>query len=401
MESKKILKINCAVCDVRNVTEELLSTYETVRANCGVVITNPAAQALLGRYGVSINCASTLILEEGVVFSTVNGAMELYPGQVPEGKTALMVNGTLDIAPGCEDVLKGYVSITVNGNVKCPRSMVPLLSNVNVNGSTSAYPDGCVRLGSDVVLDRTFPLRARQDALYYAEDKVVALAPDVDFDKLVAKNVRFAAGTLLVSESQAEAAAPLFDEETEIVILPDGCAYVDGKAALDESLVKRYGGKLFIDGTLTVDRDSGPALDQIEFLRVDGNIRAARSMRDRVAAVDAVYDRLVVVADRTIGDKTKLTVTRELLERVDGMLGIEDCLSVTFREDVTPELIGEKLLRISDCTKVICTETQLAVLELLAEDVLSMGPQSEEEDEEEDGPEDGNVVKINCAAYTF
>ena len=63
MENKKNLKVNCAVCDVRNITEDLLSTYAQVAINSATIITNPAAQALLGRYGVKINAASTLNLE--------------------------------------------------------------------------------------------------------------------------------------------------------------------------------------------------------------------------------------------------------------------------------------------------------------------------------------------------
>ena len=44
MENKKTLKLDCALCDVRNITEELLSAYEKVKISAATLITNQAAQ---------------------------------------------------------------------------------------------------------------------------------------------------------------------------------------------------------------------------------------------------------------------------------------------------------------------------------------------------------------------
>ena len=137
---------------------------------------------------------------------------------------------------------------------------MPLLAGLMMNGVIESYPDGCIRLKRTAVLDRTFRLRAREGALYYAAGRIAALDPALDFAALAAKNVRFSTPSLLVAESLAEAAVPLFDQETEITVLPDGCALVKDDADLDEELADRCGGKLYLLGSLYVAEGKGALL---------------------------------------------------------------------------------------------------------------------------------------------
>lgn len=404
MENKKTLNVNCAVCDVRHITEELLSTYAQVKINAAAIITNREVQALLGRYGVKINAASTLNLDEDVRFTSVNGFGRIFPGQTMAGeKVFLIVNGTLEIEPGSEEVLKNYAGIMVNGSLTCPESMTGLLSAVTVNGTTKTYPDGAIRLKNTAVLDCFFHLRAKQDALYYASSKIVALASDIDFGKLAEKNVRFVTRKLLVSESLAEAAVPLFDEKTDIVILPDGCAYVDDDAELNGALLKRYGGKLYIDGNLSITPDSVAVLEQASFLRVNGDLLVCRSLKDRALEMDLSYDRLRVVGGLLIRDRSHVELTAALLSGAEDGVSVQDCASVTFDGDVTPELLKEKLVSFSDCATVICANMeQKAVVESIAENIASLlllGEKSADDDGEDD--DDENTVRINSVSYTF
>lgn len=387
MEKKKVLKITCDICDARKVQESTLAAYDRIKISCDILLAGPEAKALLAKYAVSVTADQVLDLEGEVCHSSINGVAEIHPSQVlPEGKHFLKVNGKLDVAPGSEDVLKNYLGIQVNGSVTCPKSLVPLLSTGSVNGKIQAYPDGCIRLKNTAVLDRTFPLRAKQDAHYYAGGRVVALVPDIDFEKLAAKNVRFTTPRLLVAESLTEAAVPLFSEQADITVLPDGCAYVDESAVLDEALFRRYGGKLYIRGNLTVNRNSEPYLSQISFLHVSGDVCMTKSMEKAFQAVKALYGNLRIVGGMLLADRPQVQVTRELLEEaVDGLSAV-DCGYVVFHEDVSPELIRERVTGICGCAQVICNQAQRAVLESLTEDVGHLGamPQAAPEKEEED-----------------
>lgn len=401
MENKKSLKINAAICDVRKVTEEYLSHYASIKINAATLVTSPEAQAVLGKCGVKINAATMLSPEGEVRFSSINGAGRIFPGQaMAEEKVFLIVNGTLDIESGSEEVLKSYAGIMVNGTLTCPESMTGLLSNIRVNGATKTYPDGAILLKNTAVLDRVFHLRAKQDALYFAGKQIVALAPDINFAKLTEKNVRFATKRLLVAESMAESAVPLFDVKTDIEVLPDGCAYVDDDTVLDSVLVRRYGGKLYIDGDLTVNRDSAEALEQVSYLHVNGTVLVTRGMKDQVLGMELACDELKVVGGTLIQGRHTVEISTAMLEDAEDGVSIADCAQVTFVEDITPALLKEKLVSLEDCARVKCSKEQLPVIEIFARDVahISCG---EDDMKNKNAEEDGDTVSINAAVYTI
>ena len=403
MENKKMLQVSCAICDVRHITEELLNTYAQVEINSTIIITNREVQTLLGQYGVKLNASTTLNLEEDVRFASFNGSTRIYPGQtMTDGRVFLLVNGTLDIESGSEEILKNYAGIMVNGSLTCPESMTGFLSAITVNGAIKTYPDGCIRLKKSAELDRFFHLRAKQDALYYADRRMIALAPDVDFEKLAEKNVRFSTPKLLVAEALAEAAVPLFDEETDIVVLPDGCAYVNDNAELDETLVKRYGGKLYIAGDLSIGSKAEDVLDQVSFLRLDGDLLVTRSLRDRVLSMDVEYGDVCIVGGTVLSNFGSHNISAYVLENAEGGVSAVNCAHISIDADVTPELLREKLVSIVGCASISCaTKEQVDVVALLARDVASISLNGCDEEEDEKDKDDENVVKINSVTYTF
>lgn len=399
METKKTLEVNCAICDARNITAETLAAYEKVEINCATLFTGPKTQPLLSEYHVELNAATIVSLAEDIQISTFNGTVELTPGQaVPEKKLAQIVNGVVDVAPGCEALLRNYAALVVNGKLTVPESLSGLLENVTVNGCISTYPDGCVRLKSNMVLDRTFPLRARKDAHYYAANSIAALDPDIDFGKLAEKNVRFTTKKLTIAEGLVEAAMPLFDERVDVTILPDGCAYVNDDATLDETLVLRYGGKLYIDGDLTAAED-GPWLEQVSYLQVNGDLLATREMLKKLKGVDLRYQDLYLVGGTLFNGWASASVSRAALENAETGLSAVSCAQVTIEEDVPPELLREKLVSLVACACVTCTKEQTAAVELVAKN-CSIIRRSDEETGG-DGEEDSNCIQIEAAIYTF
>lgn len=370
---KKVIRVymvNAALCDATGVQEESLQGYDAIVVNAATLLTSPRAQAVLAKYPVTLNVAGEYsVTADNVEISTVNGRSQIGPGSpVPARPTLLKVNGTLEIAPGAEEALKGYCGFIINGKVVCPESMTGLLSGAMVNGKVESYPDGCILLKRTAQLDRTFALRARPDARYYAGRCVVALDPETDFEKLAAKHVTFVTKEVLVAESLAEMALPLFDERADVTVLPDGCAFVPGDAVLDEALVRRYGGRLYIDGDLKVDAGSAPWLERVEYLRVKGDVRVTRDMVNAFLAVKAEYDRLRVVAGLVLSDRISIKVDRAMLERAADGLQLEDCVNVKIAEDVPPELLAERLVALNDCAQITCTEAQRSAVELVAGD---------------------------------
>ena len=373
-DDTKMLKINAAVCDARQVKESTLAAYDAIEINAALLLADSASQELLHQYPVTCNTVQTLDISGDVKVSQINGRKELGPAtSAPTSPTFLMVNGVLDIAPGAGAALSGYVGIQVNGQIICPESLSGLLSGASVNGQIEVYPDDCVRLKRTLVLDRTFSLRARQGTRYFAGRRVVALAKDIDFDKLANMQVSFITRELLVVESLAEAAIPLFSPDTEITILPDGCAYVGDDAKLEEALIRRWGGKLYINGDLILDQSSAPWLEQVSFLHVNGDILAPKSLSKAVCAVASSYHKLQFIGGLLIRDKISVTVDRAMLESAADGVTLTDCVDVRFQPDVDAELIRQRLVSVVDCVNVLCSDAQRAAVELAAENVVHIG----------------------------
>lgn len=404
MENKKTLKVNAAICDVRKITEDILSIYDSVEINAATIISNQAAQILLGKYHAQLNGANVQILPDDTRFATFNGKVVISPSAaIPDEKIFQIINGFLDIEPGSENALKGYTKIVVNGFVTCPKSLADMAGGLlTVNGRFDTYPDGCIRLKNTAILDRFFHLRAKQGGVYYASKRIVALSPEINFEKLAEKNVQFITKKLLVSESLAEAAVPFFDEKVNISVFPDGCAYVGDDAVLDDALVKRYGTSLYIDGDLTIPAGAAGLLDQIKFLKVDGSLLVSRSLKERVLSMDIEYDGFDVVGGTLIADASSHTITAYMLEHAEDGLSAIHCSHVSIDASVTPELLREKLVSIIGCASVSCaTDDQVSALALagILKDVASVS--LEGCDGDKDGDEDENAVVINAAFYEF
>ena len=387
-ESKKRLVIDSKVCDARELTREKLEGYESITINSRILVVSPEARALLREFGVKIHSSTVLNLSEGEILRTraINGPVKIGPTPAGEGEGIveyLTLNGPVTVEPGGEETLKRWVGGTINGPIICPESVAGILTGrFTINGPVDTYPDGCIRLESVTVLDGTFHLRARQDGKYYAARRVVALAPEIDFQAMIDKNLSFVTKELVVNKSKVAQAALLVDETVKISAIPDGCSYVNGDTRLTESLLRSHGSRLWVGGDLTMPaRDCADLLERVEYLQVKGCLRGTRKALDKAEALSRdgrltlICGEMKLMGGNTIEDRAAVTVNTGLLEQAEDGLVIRDCATVTILEDVPLELLREKLLRIEDCAVVKCSPEQRPVVELVTYDVavLSSG----------------------------
>lgn len=375
---KKMI-VNCATCDMRSVSEETLQNYEQVVVNSALVLVTPETKELLNRYSVMLNTADVVEVPAGndVRVNTQNGAYELTADAAPEAGiwSMLLVNGSLTIGEDALEAARAYQRIRVNGSVNMPKSMAGKLANLSVNGSIETYPDGAIRLRRNAVIDRTFALRIRENALYWASRRLVFTDPALDVEKLREKGVRFSAKTALLCESLAEAVTPLLDEETDILVVPDGTGFVNGYAKVNKRFLKKFGTKLYVNGDLIVEADAAEVLPKIEYLYVNGTAKVPADLVDAFEEIDAHYDELKIVKNwgKIIEDQIRVKVDKALLDRYPTGILVTDCVAVKIAEDVTPEMILDRL-SLADCVQVRCSEAQEAAVGAVAEDVVSINP---------------------------
>ncbi len=288
-----------------------------------------------------------------------------------------------------------------------PKSMAGKLNNLSVNGRIDAYPDGAILLKRNAVIDKTFPLRTRKNALYWAARRLVFLDGALNVQKLMEKGVRFAGREALLSEALAESVTPLLAEDTEITVVPDGTVFINDDVKMNRRFLKRYGPKAYINGDLIVEPDAGELLRQIEHLYVNGDVKLPEELAEAFDEIDASYGELVLLkkAGKIIEEQVKVKLDRALLERYpDGIL-VSECAMVRLAEDIPPALILERL-SFSECAMVHCTEEQEAAVAAVSREVAMIGP----EQENQPGSRikdmvldifDPNVKMVNAAEYVM
>lgn len=383
MFNKKNYLLNCDVCDTRKMKEEDYSGYEKMMINTDLVIVSPSSKSILNRLPVTINHDCTMEFEDDakIELQAINGSYEITGTTAVHEHTLLSVNGDLTIYPGTEESLQKYEKIHVNGSVTCPKSLEGYLTKLSANGSVSVYPDDCVILDDTFIMDKYFPLRAREGRKYYVKDVVIVQDKSADMEKLVRKNVQFITRQLIVPEEMVEACVELFDEKAEFTVTPAGMTLHYGDAVLNEQLVEKNGDCIYVYGNLTIpDNANLRALsDSITKLTVKGNVTLKKNQAEDFKKLNAEYSELTFKWEgRIIENKVSVKIDKTLLESSPDKILVRNTAAAKISSDVTPELILERL-RIENCAKVTCNDKQESAVAAISENVAAIGESDGEE----------------------
>ncbi|NLO10133.1 MAG: hypothetical protein GX129_09755 [Clostridiales bacterium] len=403
MEKKKLI-VNAAVCDTRSVTEEILNSYESIEINAASILVSAKSKELLSRYHVTMNVSDMIEIDEDAGVNVQNGSYEISNGTIMAKPTVLIVNGSLQIEKNSEEALKSFISIIVNGSVTYPSGLQNQLPPLKVNGSTSTYPSDAICLKNKLILDKAFIIKAKK-ARYFVKNKVVIADETLDISSLVNKGSSFITRRAIIAEALLEDGVHLFEDETDIIVIPAGYRYVQG-GNLNELMINKNGNKLYVDGDLIITSDSRNSLSKLAGIRVNGSILIADKLKDRLLDLDAEYNDIKAIKGNIISDKGIIKISKQTLMGKDDGITILDCGMVKLDIDLNPSEIEEKLQFI-DCGYISCSPEQRGVIELVSEDVGFISDKGlgglEELGEEEDTLNlyQENTQVINAASYTM
>lgn len=395
MGEKKNLKIDAMKCDLRGVTEEVLTQYESISIDAMVICVTEASLALLHKYHVKMDAMSIEKMEEDDPIVVKNGSFVIQPGQEGDKKVNLVVNGHLKVEKGSNEVLKNYKKITVNGHAVYPQSAAEILSSImSVNGSETVYPDGenIVLLEGSTEIDRTFLVRAKENTCYFSMGTVIFLDEKADYGKLAAKNVSIQAPRAIMTEEVLERVGQCLDEKANVELVPDGCIFIKKNEQLDDSFAYRYGTKVYVSGNLDVaDKE---ALEQMEFIRVSGNVMVKEELKKGFLRVCKDCGNLLAYRGTLFMGRQELVLDAAMLEEHPEGITIADCISLKLEEDVDIELVKEHL-RIFNCINVSCARKLVNVISEIAKGCQNIGPDEADEEEEQDE----NTIYIDAMTY--
>lgn len=369
--------LNCDVCDARKVKEEALSGYEKIIINADTILVNDHAREVLSCLPLICNANGTLEPEGDVNLISHNGSYEINGSTAMPENTVLCINGSLTIRPGAKEALSSLYSVSVNGSVLCPVSLSAYLSRFHVNGSTECYPDDCIVLDAEFTPNAWFAPRARQERHYFVASRLRLTESGLDVSALAQKKVRFITPSALVPEGKPADAVLLFDETVKLTVIPSGYAFVSGDAVLDEALLAKYGGRLYIEGSLTVEARHASLLSRLEKPRIAGTVYLPESLEEPFRRTGAEYETLSFIKGRMLANKALLTVDDALLDASPDGVSIRNCGLLRIHNSVSAERILE-LVSTDCCGCILCSPQQKGAVELVSRNAGFIGNKKEE-----------------------
>lgn len=383
MFNQKNYLLNCDVCDTRKMKEEDYSCYEKMLINADVVIVSPSSKSILNRLPITMNQDSTIEVADDIdlELKTINGPYEITGTAAVKEHTLLIVNGPLNIHPGTEAIVTKYEKIHANGPVTYPESLEGYLTTLSANGPVSVYPDDCIVLADSFLLDKYFPMRAREDAKYYAKDRVIIQDKSVNLEKLAEKKVQFITRQLIVPEEMVEACIGLFDEKVDFTVIPVDMTLHYGDAVLNEHLPEKCGNSIYVYGNLNIPEDLNmdTLSGSIAKLIVKGNVILKKGQEADFRKLNVQYHQLKFKWEgRTIENKPSARLDKALLENSPNKVLVKNTAAVKLSSEIEPNLILERLV-IENCAKVTCSKEQESAVAAIARNVARIGESGDEE----------------------
>ncbi len=402
MSDQKKLVVNCDLCDARKINEEDYKCYESITLNTDVIFVDERSKSILNRLPMTLNMDMMYEAKPGIDYNLqiIDGRNELNAQSYVEENTFLIVNGSLSILPDAKDVLKNYEYIIVNGTLKYPEDLSLSLDKMQVNGAAVSYPKDCRILEEEFVMDYYFPMRAKSNARYFAENRVIITDSGCDLFPLIEKKVRFVTKELLVLEEKVKEAIALVDETVRLTVIPEGYTYVNENVLLDERILRRYGNKLYIDGDLTIGEESLSCLPQLEGLKVTGDVLLKKRYQAEFEKIDAEYRKMVIIKGRVIENCANVSLDAAALDLEPDGIAARCIAHLELAKDISSENIMNHL-EIENCACVICSEKQKAAVTIVSKNVAKIITDEAEENKEEqdDAAPAKKVVRVNADQY--
>ena len=380
MSEKRNLMINCDVCDARNAKEEYLSGYEQIMINTDLLLVSAESRGVLERLPAICNTDNTLEVDDDANLIFQNRSTEINSKSVFPADTVLAVNGDLLIhSDTSRQTLETLRAVNVTGSLLCPASLLTCIKDLYVTGEIKSYPDDCVVLPPVFTPDEYFHLRAKEGQKYYAEQEIRLIAPGIDLGTLRDKKVQFISPRFFVPAEKAADALELFNETASMEVIPQGYVFVDTGKELSESLLKKYGNRLFFRGDLTLIEGSIPLLSRLEKLYVSGTILVPENLAEDFYQFDVECSSVKVVKEekrRILENSPRIVLDKDILTASPPGVLIRNSAVLTIEENITPQDILDHV-EIVNCARVDCTENQKAAVYQKSTNVPQIGSREE------------------------
>ena len=271
-----------------------------------------------------------------------------------------------------EQIVVNADTIIVNEESKAVFNRLPIIMN---NKEVIALSDTCVILDSTFVMDKYFPIKAREGKEYFVSEEVVIAEKNIDIQKLLQKNVQIKTKKLGLPECKVEDCAMVFDEGTEFIVVPDEMSIISENSRINKELIAKHGKQLFVYGNAEFDEEDMCVCDEIEKLVVKGTVILKENQLAAFQSIDAEYDKLEIIKGAQIRNQVFVKIDNDMLETLGENLQVQNVAKVELANDIELETIL-KYLEFRNCACIICNDEQSGVVAAVSENVASIGSEN-------------------------
>jgi len=161
----------------------------------------------------------------------------------------------------------------------------------------------------------------------------------------------------------------------EFVVVPEGMNLHYGDVVLNETLLEKEGGSLFLYGDMELEDgcDMVKLKAAVQKIIVKGNLKLYKSQEKELKTMNLEYDKLSYKWEgRMIENKPAVRIDNVLLESSPNKVLVKNAAMIKIAEDVTAELILDRLV-IENAAKVSCKEEQESAVAAVAKNVAKIG----------------------------
>jgi hypothetical protein len=308
-----------------------------------------------------------------------------------------------------EDINRQLVKLVVLGQFICPETLAGAIeSKARVMGQTVTYPSFVQTKLGDLTLDQSYleALADGTDLAIVGDVRVPQVLPNDLLQQKLGKFFALSNTPILVHEENAQVLraklVPVLQPGVSqtMKIIPAGFALVEKPLDLDISLIEFLPGrKLFCTERVNIAAgvDSDMLDKYVDALKSEELILCPLALKGTLARKTNVFESRVVFYEDELmlidGDR-HLSAAR--LNHAPGKLTLVVTGELTIDPDVTPQVLGNKVLKVHNLGLITCNTEQAFVVEsrLGLHDgevvVLSTG-----EPEEDEGASEGRIGNIN------
>lgn len=261
---KSALNLNCSVACLLRDREGMLDQYDGVNLNCGVYIASAEVNARLLAKGAKINAGETLVTDYAGEFVRADGGT-VTQRSAYEGVYAIITGDVILKGEGAY-AFEGAAGAAVSGTVYYPDSISPSVLS-HVHGEKCPYSAGAFAMLGSFRLEELLDKIPQEEKEIWVSGEVTALEEDaVEWADQSGLNI--SCGRLVTTRGLAGQMKG-FVHPSGHLLIPDGHT-LTGPLTFTRETPALYGKKLFVRGSLLIEKGGAESLGEMESIIVKG-----------------------------------------------------------------------------------------------------------------------------------